>query len=210
MLLNAISKTRPCCSVSLKPNTRATLFNAARRKQDLEKAEELAARPSALPPKKRLAIITWCDRPITVRPRAISDTSFSMDARINPFKQLGFSEGDAHIIRNAGGMARDAIRSLVISQRLLGTREIAVYHHTGCGMITFRGSELKRLVKWANPDNSSLAKQIDAIDFLEFNDLEQSVKDDVKFLKDSPLILKETKITGWIHDIETGEATRVI
>ncbi|KAJ7785871.1 carbonic anhydrase [Mycena metata] len=128
-----------------------------------------------------------------------------MDARINPFEQLGFSEGDAHIIRNAGGMAKDAIRSLVISQRLLGTRNIAVYHHTGCGMVTFRGPELKQLVKWARPDSTACAEQVDAIDFLEFTDLEQSVKDDVNFLKESPLILEETKITGWIHHLETGE-----
>ncbi|KAJ7923064.1 carbonic anhydrase [Mycena leptocephala] len=148
--------------------------------------------PIALPPTKRLAIVTC------------------MDARINPFKQLGISEGEAHIIRNAGGMAKDALRSLIISQRLLGTREISVYHHTGCGMITFRGSELKRLVKWANPDDASCAKQIDAIDFLEFTDLEKSVRDDVNFLKESPLIVEGTKITGWIYHLETGEATRVI
>jgi carbonic anhydrase len=72
-------------------------------------------------------------------------------------------------------------------------------------MITFRGSELKRLVKWANPDDASCAKQIDAIDFLEFTDLEKSVRDDVNFLKESPLIVEGTKITGWIHHLETGE-----
>ncbi|KAJ7169460.1 carbonic anhydrase [Mycena filopes] len=176
---------------------RVTLFTMARRKHGnfagKEKmAEPGASLPIALPPAKRLAIVTC------------------MDARINPFEQLGLSEGDAHIIRNAGGMAKDALRSLIISQRLLGTRNIAVYHHTGCGMVTFRGPELKQLVKWANPDDSACAKQVDAIDFLEFKDLEQSVKDDVNFLKESPLILKDTKITGWIHHLETGEITRVI
>ncbi|KAJ7042677.1 carbonic anhydrase [Mycena alexandri] len=175
---------------------RSTLFNTARRTHSSfvgkEKTAEPSALPIALPPTKRLAIVTC------------------MDARINPFEQLGFSEGDAHIIRNAGGMAKDAIRSLVISQRLLGTRNIAVYHHTGCGMVTFRGSELKQLVKWARPDSAACAEQVDAIDFLEFTDLEQSVKDDVNFLKESPLILEETKITGWIHHLETGEITRVI
>ncbi|KAF7367287.1 Carbonic anhydrase [Mycena sanguinolenta] len=128
-----------------------------------------------------------------------------MDARINPFQQLGISEGEAHIIRNAGGMAKDALRSLIISQRLLGTREIAIYHHTGCGMVTFEGSELKRLVKWANPDNESCAAQVDAMDFLEFTDLEQSVIDDVRFLRESPLLVAGTRITGWIHHLETGE-----
>nr|GAT43661.1 carbonic anhydrase [Mycena chlorophos] len=170
---------------------RRTVFNAVQRKRDQEIAEEKSKQPIALPPAKRLAIVTC------------------MDARINPFKQLGFKEGDAHIIRNAGGMAKDALRSLIISQRLLGTREIAVYHHTGCGMVTFQGSELKKIVKWSKPDDAACAQQVDSIDFLEFNDLEQSVKDDVDFLKSSPLIMDGTKITGWIHDIDTGKATRV-
>ncbi|KAJ7789835.1 carbonic anhydrase, partial [Mycena olivaceomarginata] len=143
--------------------------------------------PIALPPTKRLAIVTY------------------MDARINPFKQLGISEGEAHIIRNAGGMAKDALRSLIISQRFLGTRAIAVYHHTGCGMVTFRGPELKRLVKWPSPCDDACAAQVDAIDFLEFKDLEKSVKDDVKLLKESPLIVEGAWITGWIHHLETGE-----
>ncbi|KAJ7124749.1 carbonic anhydrase [Mycena crocata] len=206
MFLHKIPRTRACSSLLEPSHHRAPLFTAARRKREQEKAsagEEPGPVPIALPPTKRLAIITC------------------MDARINPFKQLGISEGEAHIIRNAGGMAyvficrfcslmktlgrKDALRSLIISQRLLGTREIAVYHHTGCGMVTFRGSELKRLVKWASPDDVSCAEQVDAIDFLEFGDLEKSVKNDVNFLKESPLILKGTKITGWIHEIETGE-----
>jgi hypothetical protein len=103
---------------------------------------------------------------------------------------------------------RDAIRSIIISQRLLGTREIAVYHHTGCGMVTFNTPSLKQLVKdsdpevFAKPEN---AKLIDELDFLEFDDLEESVKRDVKFLKESPLVVKGTKVTGWIHHVETGE-----
>ncbi|KAK7050834.1 hypothetical protein VNI00_004945 [Paramarasmius palmivorus] len=133
-----------------------------------------------------------------------------MDARINPFKQLDIQEGDAHIIRNAGGMARDALRSIIISQRLLGTRKIAVYHHTGCGMVQFTTPKLRQLVKDADPTNVKAAKQVDKIDFLEFNDLEQSVKDDVKYLQDNPLVLKGTEVTGWIHYVETGKATRVI
>ncbi|KAK7463463.1 hypothetical protein VKT23_006813 [Stygiomarasmius scandens] len=153
------------------------------------------SQPVAIPPVKRLAILTC------------------MDARINPFKQLGLQEGDAHIIRNAGGMARDAIRSLIISQRLLGTREIAVYHHTGCGMVTFNSPTLRQMVKDSDPETfakQNNAKLVDDIDFLEFDDLEESVKSDVKFLKENPLIMKGTKVTGWIHHVETGKATRVI
>ncbi|KAJ7348246.1 carbonic anhydrase [Mycena albidolilacea] len=130
-----------------------------------------------------------------------------MDARINPFKQL------AHIIRHGVCFfftLKDALRSLIISQRFLGTREITVYHHTGCGMVTFRGPELKRLVKWASPGDDACAAQVDVIDFLEFKDLEESVRDDVKFLKESPLSVEGTRITGWIQHLETGEHTRVI
>ncbi|KAF4605554.1 hypothetical protein EYR40_004340 [Pleurotus pulmonarius] len=151
------------------------------------------AGPIALPPTKRLAIVTC------------------MDARINPFSQLGIDLGEAHIIRNAGGVARDALRSLIISQRLLGTREIAVYHHTGCGLVTMTTPGLQKLVKDADPTNVEAGKQIDAIDFLEYGpDLEKSVRDDVQFLKDSPLILKDTKITGWIWDVETEKASQVV
>ncbi|KAJ6604223.1 carbonic anhydrase [Mycena vulgaris] len=188
MFLNKLPKARARTVFLPRHYNRATPFVAPRPKRAHDREDEEPVRlPTALPPTKRLAIITC------------------MDARINPFKHLGISEGEAHIIRNAGGMAKDALRSLVISQRLLGTREIAVYHHTGCGMITFRGSELKRLVKWASPDDASCAEQVDKIDFLEFNDLEKSVKDDVNFLRENPLILKGTKITGWIHHLETGE-----
>ncbi|KAJ7102351.1 carbonic anhydrase [Mycena belliarum] len=182
MFIHKISWAAPRNAIFVLSSFRALSFA----KHGEGTADAPVIRPTALPPTKHLAIITC------------------MDARINPFKQLGISEGEAHIIRNAGGMA------LVISQRLLGTREIAVYHHTGCGMVTFRGPELKRLVKWASPDDTSCAEQVDKIDFLEFKDLEESVKDDVNFLKESPLILKGTKITGWIHHLETGEATRVI
>ncbi|KAJ7071450.1 carbonic anhydrase [Mycena amicta] len=184
MLLSRVSRTRVCRPLAT--FQKATFFNnILHPTRDQEIAAEKAKQP--LPPAKRLAIVTC------------------MDARINPLRQLGFKEGDVHIIRNAGGMAKDALRSLIISQRLLGTREIQVYHHTACGMVTFRGSELKKIVKQSNP----CAHQVDAIDFLEFTDLEQSVKDDVQFLNDSPLILKETKITGWILDIDTGKATQV-
>ncbi|KAF8898464.1 carbonic anhydrase [Infundibulicybe gibba] len=146
----------------------------------------------ALPPSKKLIVITC------------------MDARIEPASQLGIQLGDAHVIRNAGGSARDALRSVIISQRLLGTREIAVFHHAGCGMLTFTTDQLRRIVKDSNPGNAAIAEQVNGIDFLEFGDLEASVKDDVKFLEDNDLVLKETKITGWIYDVVTGKAKQVV
>lgn len=123
----------------------------------------------------------------------------------SPAAHLGIKEGDAHVIRNAGGSAKDALRSIVISQRLLGTHEIAVFHHTGCGMLIFSTNELRDIVKKADPGNSTTASQVDAIDFLEFTDVEDSVRSDVKFLQESPLVLKETSITGWVYEVETGK-----
>ncbi|EMD41550.1 hypothetical protein CERSUDRAFT_41471 [Gelatoporia subvermispora B] len=144
----------------------------------------------ALAPTKKLAIVTC------------------MDARINPYAHLGINEGEAHIIRNAGGVAKDALRSIIISQRLLGTREIAVFHHTGCGMLTFTSSHLQTLVKDSDPGNPAL-EAVDKIDFLEFPDLEQSIKDDVAFLKENPLVLPETVVTGWVYEVETGKVCPV-
>ncbi|TBU64728.1 carbonic anhydrase [Dichomitus squalens] len=139
-----------------------------------------------LPPSKKLLIVTC------------------MDARINVYAELGIQEGEAHIVRNAGGSAKEALRSIIISQRLLGTREIAVFHHTGCGMLTFSTPQLRALVKESDPANDAL-KAVDAIDFLEFQGLEESVKVDVKFLEENPLVLPGTKITGWVYEVETGK-----
>ncbi|KAF8649756.1 hypothetical protein AX16_005523 [Volvariella volvacea WC 439] len=130
-----------------------------------------------------------------------------MDARIEPARQLGINLGDAHIIRNAGGSPQEAIRSIVISQRLLGTKEIAVFRHTGCGMLTFTTPQLQQIVRDAAPGDSSIASAVNKIDFLEFSNLEEAVKSDVEFLKSHPLVLKETTITGWIYDVETGKSS---
>lgn len=101
--------------------------------------------------------------------------------------------------------SKEAIRSVVISQRLLGTREIAVFHHTGCGMVTFDTPQLRALVKEGAPGDAAIAETVDQIDFLEFKDLEGSVKSDVKFLQDNPLVLPGTKVTGWVYEVETGK-----
>jgi carbonic anhydrase len=122
-----------------------------------------------------------------------------MDARIDPARALGLQEGDAHVIRNAGGRAADALRSLVISEQLLGTTEIVVIHHTDCGMLTFSNGDLRKKVK------QELHADADHIDFLPFKDLEQSVRDDVTFLKESPLIPKSIGISGFIYDVKTGK-----
>ncbi|KAJ7771135.1 carbonic anhydrase [Mycena maculata] len=145
-----------------------------------------------MPPSKKLIIVTC------------------MDARLDPAAHLGLKEGDAHVIRNAGGNAKDELRSIIVSQRLLGTREIAVFHHTGCGMLTFASDDIRSIVKDAAKGDTTVSARVDAIDFLEFKDLEESVKEDVAWLKSEPLILPETTVTGWVYDVNDGKVTQVV
>jgi carbonic anhydrase len=138
-----------------------------------------------MPPARRLAIVTC------------------MDARIIPSRAFGLEEGDAHVIRNAGGRARDALRSLVISQRLLGTTEIVVIHHTDCGMLTFTNRDLHDKVK------QDLGVDSSNIDFLPFADVEESVREDVALLLSSPLIPGNIGIRGFVYDVRTGKLNEV-
>jgi len=133
-----------------------------------------------------------------------------IDARLIPTSALGLKEGDAHVIRNAGGVAPEAIRSILVSQRLLNTRQIAVFHHTDCGMMDFTTRGMRKLVKEAAPGNEAVAKAIDAIPtFYEFTDLEEACKRDVKYLQEHPLVAEGTVITGWIHEVETGRVRQI-
>jgi carbonic anhydrase len=127
-----------------------------------------------------------------------------MDARLHPETFLGLEIGDAHMIRNAGGRASDdAIRSLIISSRLLGTREFLVIHHTDCGMLTFSNEDLQgKLAADTGADASG-------IDFLPFSDLEQSVRDDVGRIKASPFIDPDIEVTGFVYDVKTGALAAV-
>ena len=150
-----------------------------------EYASSFAQGDLPMPPARRLAIVTC------------------MDARIIPSRQLGLKEGDAHVIRNAGGRARDALRSLVISQRLLGTNEIAVIHHTDCGMLTFSNPQLHAKVK------QDLGADSSGIDFLPFSDVEESVREDVAFLQSSPLIPRDIPVRGFVYDVRTGRLSEV-
>lgn len=127
-----------------------------------------------------------------------------MDARFDPAKALGLSEGDAHVIRNAGGRASDdALRSLIISQQLLGTQEVVVIHHTDCGMLTFNNDDLRGLL------TERLAADAGGIDFLPFSDVAQSVRDDVETIRSSPYIAADIPVTGLIYDVRTGHVHEV-
>ncbi|HEY5002699.1 MAG TPA: carbonic anhydrase [Ktedonobacteraceae bacterium] len=122
-----------------------------------------------------------------------------MDARLDPARILGLEEGDAHVIRNAGGRAADALRSLVISEQLLGTNTIVILHHTDCGMLTFTDEVIHDKVK------HDLHADADHIAFLPFKDLDQSVRDDVTFLRSSSLIPESIEIRGFVYDVKTGK-----
>jgi carbonic anhydrase len=139
-----------------------------------------------LPPAKKVAVLAC------------------MDARLDVYKILGLQEGDAHVIRNAGGVATDdAIRSLVISQRLLDTREIILIHHTDCGMLTFRDDDVKSQIEEATGIRPPFALEA-------FSDLEQDVRQSVARIKSSPFLPNADDVRGFVYEVETGRLREVV
>ena len=154
----------------------------------------------ALPPARGFAILTC------------------MDARLDPAKYAGLAEGDAHVIRNAGGRASDdAIRSLVISHKLLGTKEWFVIHHTDCGMQLFDSATMASLLEksratanfdgtaWSNPQAEGGSSEGWHVAWLTFKNLEQSVRDDVLRIRNHPLTPKDVPVWGFIYDVKSGQ-----
>jgi carbonic anhydrase len=138
-----------------------------------------------LPPAKKIAIVTC------------------MDARLNPYPILGLELGDAHVIRNAGGVITDdEIRSLAISQHLLGTEEIMLIHHTDCGMLTFNDQE------FAGKLEGETGQRPDW-DAHSFPDLDQDVRDSIQLIKDSPFIPRTDSVRGFVYAVETGKLREV-
>ena len=121
-----------------------------------------------------------------------------MDARIDPFAAFGLKTGDAHILRNAGGRIADAVRSLVISQSQLGTRAVAIVHHTDCGMMTFRDDDIRATLR------TDLGVDASHVAFLPFRDLEESVRDDIAFYRQQPLLRQDIPVRGFVFDVSTG------
>ena len=138
-----------------------------------------------MPPGKRVAVLAC------------------MDARLDVHKILGLEEGDAHVIRNAGGVVSDdAIRSLVISQRLLGTQEIVLIHHTDCGMLTFHDDEVKQQI-----ENDTGLRPPFALE--AFSDLEQDVRQSIGRIEASPFIPEKSSVRGFVYDVRTGRLQEV-
>jgi carbonic anhydrase len=126
-----------------------------------------------------------------------------MDARLNPYGLLGLSEGDAHIIRNAGGVVTaDTIRSLAISQRLLGTREIVLIHHADCGMLTFTDDEFRDQVQADTGIRPEWAAEA-------FPDPEGDVRQSIARIAASPFIPDKSSVRGFVYDVRTGELNEV-
>ncbi len=127
-----------------------------------------------------------------------------MDARLNVYGVLGLEEGESHVIRNAGGVVtEDEIRSLAISQRLLGTREIILIHHTDCGMLTFTDDEFKKGIQ----DEVGIKPQWAAE---SFSDLDADVRQSINRIKSSPFIPHTDQVRGFVFDVATGKLNEVV
>jgi len=157
-----------------------------------------------LPPGRKFAILTC------------------MDARLDPAKYAGLAEGDAHVIRNAGGRASDdAIRSLVISHKLLGTAEWFVIHHTDCGMEYFTDDVIRNLLGkslatatvdaegWKNVKEEGGSEEAQHISFLTISNQAQSIVEDVKRIKNHPLVPSYITVYGYIYDVKTGKLIEI-
>jgi carbonic anhydrase len=126
-----------------------------------------------------------------------------MDARLDPAKALGLQEGDAHVIRNAGGVVTDdEIRSLAISQRLLGTEEIILIHHTDCGMLTFTDDGFRRTIQ----DETGIKPEWPAE---AFDDLEEDVRQSIARIKARPFVPRKDSVRGFVYDVHTGRLDEV-
>ena len=147
-------------------------------------AEAFAGRPHGTPPRK-LAVVAC------------------MDARIDVYAVLGLEEGEAHVIRNAGGVVTDdVIRSLLVSQRLLGTEEIIVIHHRGCGMLTFTDDAVKAQIQADTGLRPAFALEA-------FTDLEEELRQSLARIHASPFIPRKESVRGFIYEVETGRLVEV-
>jgi carbonic anhydrase len=159
--------------------TEELLVNAQRYADDFAKGD------LPMPPAKRVAVVAC------------------MDARLNPYGVLGLDEGDAHVIRNAGGVVtEDVIRSLLISQRLLGTREVILIHHTDCGMLTFRDDDVKEQVEADTGVRPHFALEA-------FPDLDADLRQSVARLRSSPFLPHLDGIRAFAYEVETGRLREV-
>ena len=144
------------------------------------------------------------DLHLSIKPKTKVAIVTCMDSRLHVAPALGLALGDAHILRNAGGrVTEDMIRSLVISQQQMGTREIVVLHHTDCGAQTFNNEDFQEHLK------CELGVDVSGQDFLPFQDIDESVREDMKLLRECPLIPEDVIISGAVYDVDTGSMREV-
>ena len=144
------------------------------------------------------------DLHLSIKPKTKVAIVTCMDSRLHVAPALGLALGDAHILRNAGGrVTDDMIRSLVISQQQMGTREIVVLHHTDCGAQTFNNEDFQEHLK------CELGVDVSGQDFLPFQDIDESVREDMKLLRECPLIPDDVIISGAVYDVDTGSMREV-
>ncbi|GAA2866970.1 carbonic anhydrase [Pseudonocardia halophobica] len=142
--------------------------------------------PLPLPPAKKVAVVAC------------------MDARLDVYRILGLNEGEAHVIRNAGGVVTDdEIRSLAISQRLLGTEEIILIHHTDCGMLTFTDDDFRKSIQ----DDTGITPQWSAE---AFADLDDDVRQSVARIRSNPFVPRKDSVRGFVFDVSTGKLNEVV
>ena len=144
------------------------------------------------------------DLHLSIKPKSKVAIVTCMDSRLHVAPALGLALGDAHILRNAGGrVTDDMIRSLVISQQQMGTREIVVLHHTDCGAQTFNNEDFQEHLK------CELGVDVSGQDFLPFQDIDESVREDMKLLRECPLIPDDVIISGAVYDVDTGSMREI-
>ena len=144
------------------------------------------------------------DLHLSIKPKTKVAIVTCMDSRRHVAPALGLALGDAHILRNAGGrVTEDMIRSLVISQQQMGTREIVVLHHTDCGAQTFNNEDFQEHLK------CELGVDVSGQDFLPFQDIDESVREDMKLLRECPLIPDDVIISGAVYDVDTGSMREI-
>ena len=154
-------------------------------RNNAEFANSFRKRDLPMPPGKGLAVVAC------------------MDARLNVYALLGLQEGEAHVIRNAGGVVtEDVIRSLAISQWLLGTREIILIHHTECGMLTFKDDEVKAQIEADTGIRPPFALEA-------FSDLERDIRQSIARIKASPFVANKDSVRGFVYDVHTGKLQEV-
>ena len=179
-------------------------------------SDELKKLP--MPPGRKVALVVCMDavsvhpppatpplrhrRPTSTSPPPLLLCVSASAQRLETGRLAGLKEGDAHVIRNAGGRVHDALRSLAISQQLLGTQEVVIVHHTDCGMLTFSDTDLRAKLRKQGVDADHVA-------FLPFTDVAQSVKDDIAVYRKSPLVRQDVPVRGLIYDVHTGKLEEV-